>query len=119
MHGWLALAELPWPQIAGAVVAMGGIIPLAIWIARQVMRPYFVTAGTHTQLEQRVAAVEALAREAATKSDLREVNRRLADVERSSIANGEGIKSLGDGLRRIEHMVDLLYRNALADDGKR
>jgi hypothetical protein len=110
--------DLNWTQFAAALSVFAALAAVAVWIARGALRPYFASAGAHRALEQRVMEVEEMVRASATKRDLQRVDERVAAVERSSISNGEALVGVQDGVKRVEHRLDLIYDFLLTERKK-
>lgn len=108
--------SIDWVTLASIAAVLTTIVVAALWLGRQGLGPFFVGRREHTALETRVIELEKLARSAATRADIATVYDRLAVVEQSSAANGATLTGVQDGVRRIEHQLNMLVEHALNKD---
>lgn len=101
--------------IVTSVVFGGGA---ALGLVRLNMRGAFVSLAAHHRLEERMADVEQRLSQLPTQQDLNAVGARMGAVEKAVGVVDAKLDGMAAGVRRAEHMLDLLLDSALKGEAQ-
>ena len=104
-HDWQQLGAM-----VGVLLAVGGLM---LFMVRSALAGLFAERKAFEALERRVIAVEHRLAEGPTGEDMRELYRRMGAVETGVAGAASAIVGMGDGIRRVEHMLGLLVQHEL------
>ena len=105
-----------WPSLGAAAAVLSLAIALVAWIVRNIVRDSFVPTATHNQLDNRVTALEHKVAAAPGHAEFSNLSSRVAAVETGVAVVAKALEGVADGIKRIEHMTDLLIRHQLRED---
>jgi len=102
-----------WAAEATVISIVGGIL---IVVARRWLHGEFVGLHAHSALATRVGAIEAAKGTEVTRAEFQQNSDRLGRVETGVAVLQESVNGAGEGIRRVEHNVNLLLEHALKGD---
>jgi hypothetical protein len=102
-----------WTSIEALCAAATVVVAVIGWIARKVMSDAFTPLKHHEALGARVTVLEHKVDAAPRHSDFQALSARMGAMETSVAVVREAVEGVNAGVKRIEHMTDLLIRNQL------
>ncbi len=98
----------------GAISAISAVVGASIMaMLRAAMTRDFVRRADIEPLARELDTIQARIHATPTHSDLGAVSTRLAAVEAAVASATTSVHGLGAGMKRVEHLVDLLYQQQL------
>ena len=107
---------IDWQRLAAAVAVIGAAGALLWRIVISQARGMFAGHAAHAALAARVSAVEQAQRGAPTQTEMAMLTARVAAVETGVAVTREAIEGVGAAVGRVQHTLDLLVENQLAQE---
>jgi hypothetical protein len=109
--------SIDWQQGGGLVAVVSAVGGVVLLLVRSSMHGVFADRKSYEALVARMTAAENRLAETPNGEDMRELYRRVNGIEVGLAANTAAVAGVGDGVKRVEHMMGLLLRNELEKAG--
>jgi hypothetical protein len=104
--------SIDWQQIAGA----SAVATFVAGIVIRLMRGGFVSTRVHERLDERVTTLERKSGDAIGKAEFAALTARVGAVETGVAVAQATLSGVSEGIKRVEHQVDLLVRHQLSKE---
>lgn len=105
-----------WQETAGFVTVIGTAAGVAMRSVLARARTGMTPASAHADLTRRVDAIEQALATLPKSAEVTALTARVASVEKHVAVVGATLDGVANGVRRVEHMMDLLVQNELKKD---
>jgi hypothetical protein len=129
VHGPLEAIGTGWDQAYAFIGLVGAIVAGGMLMLRWRLGSYFVTHADHNsmmrqlaadnaQVNERLKRVEAQVGECASAQDARLLANRIGSVETLLAGNTEKILGVAEGVRRVEHIMNIFVEHQISAERK-
>ncbi len=102
-----------WQALAGILTTSVVVGTAVATTVRHMLRAEFVTRGQHGELERRMGTMEKHIVGVPSEHDVSDLTRRLGTMETGVAVSQASIEGVNAGLKRVEHLVQMLVDHQL------
>ncbi len=104
-----------WQTLAAIVAVIGGVGGIVLWLTRNALHGSFAPLRSHQGLEKRVESLEHRSNTVPGHGEFLALSLRVGAVETGVAVLQQSINGVAEGVKRIEHINDLLLKHQIGE----
>lgn len=107
------MPSVDWAQLAEIATVVSAVGAIGLWIVRRWLHSEFVGHGEHKLLAGRVESIERAKASVVNREEFAQLKEQVAELRTGVAVVQAGVSATGEGIKRVEHNVNLLLEHAL------